>query len=1039
MLPKGCLLLLVSYLALSASKATKEARHEVRTFPDGFMFGASTASYQIEGAWDEDGKSESIWDHMTHNEPCIIFDCSNGDVADDSYHQYKRDVEMMRELGLDHYRFSIAWTRILPTSFPDQINELGVQYYDNLINEMLKYNIQPLVTLYHWDLPQRLQELGGWTNPHIVDWFGDYARVVFSLYGDRVKLWNSINEPREVCYQGYGADTKAPRVNIKGYADYMCTKNLLMAHARAYHIYNDEFRPTQGGSIFISLSAQFYEPETENDVVAAEETCQFEWGQYAHPIFSKTGDFPPIMKEKIAAKSAAQGFPRSRLPEFTPEEIEYVRGTSDFFGLNHYSTYLTYRNDSVIGRYDVPSYYDDLGTISYQSSEWEAGASSFLKVVPWGFYKLLTKIREDFDNPTVFVTENGYSSYGGLDDDNRISYYRQYINAMLDAIDEGSSFKGYTAWSIMDNFEWMRGYTERFGLYEVDYESPERTRTPRKSAFVYKEIIRSRALDWHYEPDTMVMTIDEGNIIIDQRELYEVECEAKKRSNTRLLYSILLVCGTLCDCKAAKGRHQVRKFPDGFKFGAATASYQVEGAWDEDGKSENIWDRLTHQVPSPIFDGSTGDVADDSYHQIKRDVEMMRELGLDFYRFSLSWARILPTSFPDYINEAGVQYYNNLIDEMLKYNIEPVVTLYHWDLPQKLQEMGGWTNPHMVDWYSDYARVVFELFGDRVKNFITINEPREVCYQGYGGGTMAPLYTISGVADYMCAKYLLLAHAKAYHIYDKEFRPTQGGNIFITLSASWYEPETEADEQAAEDTRMFEWGQYVHPIFSKTGDFPPVMKEKIAAKSAAQGFARSRLPELTPEEIDYIRGSSDFIGINHYSTYLTYRNASVTGYYDVPSYYDDMETISYHSSEWEAGASSFLKVVPWGFYKLLTKIRKDYDNPIVYITENGFSTTGGLDDERRISYYRNYLDAMLDAMDEGSDVRLYAAWSLMDNFEWMQGYSERFGLYEVDYESPERTRTPRKSAFVYKEILRSRALDWHYEPDTTVMTIDEGH
>lgn len=222
------------------------------------------------------------------------------------------------------------------------------------------------------------------------------------------------------------------------------------------------------------------------------------------------------------------------------------------------------------------------------------------------------------------------------------------------------------------------------------------------------------------------------------------------------------------------------------------------------GKSESIWDHLTHRHPSPIRDESTGDIAANSYYNYKRDVEMIRELGLDFYRFSLSWTRILPTSFPDKINEAGVEYYNNLINEMLKYNIEPVITLYHWDLPQKLQELGGWTNPNIVDWFADYSRVCFELFGDRVKKWITVNEPREICYQGYAGATLAPLYNISGYADYMCGKNLLLAHAKVYHVYDQEFRLKIGGNIFITLSATWYEAETEEHAEAVKDSIIFE-------------------------------------------------------------------------------------------------------------------------------------------------------------------------------------------------------------------------------------------
>ncbi|XP_030025072.2 myrosinase 1 [Manduca sexta] len=502
---------------------------------------------------------------------------------------------------------------------------------------------------------------------------------------------------------------------------------------------------------------------------------------------------------------------------------------------------------------------------------------------------------------------------------------------------------------------------------------------------------------------------------------------------------LLLICCVFIAYCEASDRHDVRKFPEGFLFGAATAAYQIEGGFNEDGKSESIWDRLSHQVPSVVQDGSTGDIADDSYHLYKRDVEMMRELGLDFYRFSLSWTRILPTSFPDKINAAGVEYYNNLIDEMLKYNIFPLVTLYHWDLPQKLMDMGGWTNPHIVDWYADYARVAFETFGNKVKHWITINEPKEICYLGYATGLLAPRIKGSGYADYMCSKNVLMAHAKAYHIYDEEFRPKQNGSIFISISAEWNEPESEIHAEAADDKAQFDWGQYAHPIFSKTGGYPEEMTQIISRKSAEQGFYRSRLPEFSPEEVEYVKGTSDFFCLNHYSTQVVYRNESAVGYYDTPSHDDDVGVRIYQKEEWRIGKSQVTMYVPWGFYNLLKTIREKYNNPPVFITENGFATHGGLEDNDRVTYYRGYLNSVLDAIEDGSDIRGYTTWSLMDNFEWVRGYTEKFGLYEVEYESPARTRTPRKSAFVYKEIIRSRSLDHHYEPNTTIMTIDERH
>ncbi|KAL4712932.1 hypothetical protein ACJJTC_012002 [Scirpophaga incertulas] len=507
-------------------------------------------------------------------------------------------------------------------------------------------------------------------------------------------------------------------------------------------------------------------------------------------------------------------------------------------------------------------------------------------------------------------------------------------------------------------------------------------------------------------------------------------------TNVRLLI-LLVALITISECKKLEEVKQTaRKFPDGFLFGTATASYQVEGAWNVDGKSESIWDYLTHTNPEAVKDMSNGDIADNSYYQYKRDVEMMRELGLDYYRFSLSWPRILPTSFPDYINPAGIEYYNNLIDEMLKYNIQPMVTLFHWDMPQKLQEMGGWNNPHIVDWYTDFAKVAFEMFGDRVKYWITMNEPYEICHHGYGNVNLAPMLNLTGVAEYLCAKNLLVAHAKAYHLYDKMYRPSQKGKLFITIQSPWFEPENEGETETARDIMQFDLGQFAHPIFSKNGDFPEVMKDKVAAKSKAQGYQRSRLPEFTAEEIEMLRGSSDFFGLNHYSTHLVHRNNGDTVYAQ-PSNYDDMNVVTYQPSDWVASATDRNKVVPWGFYKLLMWIKEEYDNPPVIITENGYSSLPGLDDIGRVDYYRGYLNAMLDAIEDGVDVRAYTAWSLMDNFEWLQGYTVRFGLYEVDYEDPERKRTPRKSAFVFKEMVRTRSLDNNYEPDTTEMTIDE--
>lgn len=219
----------------------------------------------------------------------------------------------------------------------------------------------------------------------------------------------------------------------------------------------------------------------------------------------------------------------------------------------------------------------------------------------------------------------------------------------------------------------------------------------------------------------------------------------------------------------------------------------------------SIWDNFTHAYPNRINDGSNGDIAANSYYLYKRDVEMLRELGVDFYRFSLSWTRIMPTGYPNEINPAGVEYYNNLINELLAYNIEPIVTIYHWDLPQNLEDMGGWLNPNIVEWYTDFARTVFALFGDRVKHWITVNEPGQICLFSYELGLFAPGKTNNrGISTYLCAKNLLLAHASAYHIYDEDFRPYQNGVIFISISVQSFVSLFEDQSEAVSDTYQFD-------------------------------------------------------------------------------------------------------------------------------------------------------------------------------------------------------------------------------------------
>ncbi|XP_045506422.1 myrosinase 1-like [Colias croceus] len=486
-----------------------------------------------------------------------------------------------------------------------------------------------------------------------------------------------------------------------------------------------------------------------------------------------------------------------------------------------------------------------------------------------------------------------------------------------------------------------------------------------------------------------------------------------------------LSCCVLCVYGWSDNR--IRKFKDDFSFGVSTSAYQIEGAWNIDGKGESIWDRFLHNYPEVIADGRNGDEACNSYHQYKRDVEMLRELGVDHYRFSISWPRILPSGYPNIINEKGIQYYDNLINELLKYNIQPMVTLYHFDLPQPLQDLGGWINPLSVEWFEDFARVVFDKYGDRVKYWITINQPNDVCIQGYSG-LMAPGIVSKGVGDYICVKNVMLAHAKAYRLYEREYKKKYNGQVGISLGLNWAHGKTNAteNEEAAAIYRDFTIGLYMDPIWSEDGGFPRTVKERIAKKSKEQGFKESRLPTLSKEEIKLLKGSADFLGINHYTSFLVEPSGQQ---YDSPSIDDDMGVKISHNKEWRSSQSMWLKSAPYGIYRLCLYLNKVYKYPQIYITEHGWSTTTGLNDKSRVTTLRDYLSAILFAIEDGTDIKGYTVWSLMDNVEWIAGTSERFGLYEVDFDSKDKKRTARLSALVYKRIIEKRIVENDWLPD----------
>ncbi|CAH0597138.1 unnamed protein product [Chrysodeixis includens] len=467
------------------------------TFPPGFKFGAATSSYQIEGAWNSSDKSESVWDRFVHDEPTRIRNSDNGDIACDSYNQVERDIEMVADLGLDYYRFSIAWPRILPSGFPNYISKEGTDHYNRLIDGLLAKGVEPFITLFHWDLPQSLQDLGGWTNPLSADWFADYARVVFTLYGDRVKLWLTLNEPIVTCDLSYITGITAPGVVSPDVGTYLCNKNLMLAHAKAWRVYDEEFKPKYHGKVSIANHLLWFEPQTEADTEVAELALQHLAGRYCHPIYSKEGGWPASIEKLLDKLSLERGYARSTLPAFTQEEKEYVRGTYDFFAFNHYSgrQIRWAKEGETFSQWPLGDAEDLNGKIEFPE-HWPPTASSIFYVYPEGIRKQLLWVKQQYGDLEFVITENGLDTLGGRDDHDRISYFREYLKQILLAIrEDGINVTHYTAWSLMDLFEWMDGYHSKFGLYEVDFTDPKRTRTPRLSAHWYKKVIKAHSLD----------------------------------------------------------------------------------------------------------------------------------------------------------------------------------------------------------------------------------------------------------------------------------------------------------------------------------------------------------------------------------------------------------------------------------------------------------------------------------------------------------------------------------------------------------------
>jgi beta-glucosidase len=439
-------------------------------FPSGFVWGAATAAYQIEGSPLADGAGASIWHRFSHT-PGLVRDDDNGDVACDHYRLWKSDIALMRELELTAYRFSISWSRILPEG-TGRVNQAGLDFYRRLVDGLRDAGIRPFATLYHWDLPAALDDRGGWCNRDIAGWFSDYAEIAFRALDDRVESWSTLNEPWVVSDGGYLAGVLAPGHRNR-FAAPLVSHNLLRAHGAAVAAYRaGSPRPAIG--IVINIEPKYSATKSAEDAAATRRADAYMNRQFLDPLF--LGRYPDELPEIY----------QDAWPEFPESDFEAIRAPIDFLGINYYTR--------GVMRHDPSDWFLRAARVPQRRS---VRTETNWEVFPRGLTDTLLWVSERYGRPPIYVTENGAAFYdppqvdeeGTPEDPLRVAYLRDHLRAAREAITRGADLRGYFAWSLLDNYEWSHGYSKRFGIVHVDYVTQKRT--PKASARFYSEVIRT--------------------------------------------------------------------------------------------------------------------------------------------------------------------------------------------------------------------------------------------------------------------------------------------------------------------------------------------------------------------------------------------------------------------------------------------------------------------------------------------------------------------------------------------------------------------
>ncbi|KAM9375997.1 beta-klotho [Pholidichthys leucotaenia] len=905
------------------------------TFPSGFIWGSGTSAFQTEGAWDQEGKGVSIWDHFTHSSGSGDMDRETANVASDSYNSWEGDVEALGYLGVRSYSFSLSWPRLFPDgNASGQPNTATVDHYMGLIERLLENNIEPIVTLYHWDLPQVLQQqYGGWKNDTLVGLFEEYAAFCFYAFGNHVKYWLTMHNPYLVAVQGYGTGVHAPGEKGGPAVFLTVAHNLIRAHAKAWHIYNDKFRASQKGEVSIVFGSHWVEPQRGQARAGNVELCQQSieavLGWFANPIFGD-GDYPLSLKNKYG----------SLMPAFTPEERVWLQRTADFFALSF--------GPNILRLGQNLAHYGQTVTPDLQ--------------------RLLGWIKLEYGNPRVLVAEGGWFSAASVETEDTVNIYlmKSFINQVLRAIKlDGVQVFGYSAWSLVDGFEWNYGYTIRRGLFYVDFTKPNRIRTPKTSAQFYRQIVIENGFPSN-----------------------EMSKEIKPH------------------------------FPCTFHWGIADSTLQVHFyPFSPQFTDPNVYtwnltgDGSFHPVPGVTLRPRPAQCTD--YLAIYGHVRLFASTGASHYRFALNWSLILPQGDLSHINTEALRYYRCVLMELKKLDLEVLVILYYpthkapnLGIPEKLQASGGWLNYSTVEAFQQYAALCYQELGTWVQYWITINEPNR----------LVDIY-LNVKEKQQAAHNLLLAHAKAWRLYKREHYTQQQALVSLALHADWAIPANpflKSHTAATERFLLFEFGRFLDPLLGnrqeveqKMGDYPQEMKAYFEEKTRVMHLPESPLPTFTEIEKEELKGALSFIALNHFTTRLVspYPPTQTDFQHKPPP---DHDCLILSDPTWPS-SSLGQALVPWGLRKMLNWVSKRYgrDLPVV-ITGSGIDDQAGVEDKLRQHHLRSYLQEALKAYHlDGVNLQGFYIWKLQDR------HVPQYGIFT----STQHQSKPKASVAVYREII----------------------